>query len=193
MNSHALNIFFSFSTRASRREEKKVQSFAEGLNRDHWVECAFESEGAYFISTMALSVMNPAAWKAKRITFLQRLLVVNHARSVGSSGPKVNDKSIQDWSVYKSAAVYWGLLDALYKFSFSNVPSNDQSDWGVILAEYIRHNDQALIEASGRLLSFYQDKLLRSTSLESFFEAVELDVETANPSQFIGDILASLP
>lgn len=47
-----------------------------------------------------------------------------------------------------------------------NVLSDDQ--WPSVLAEYIRHNDEAMLKASERVLATYRDELLPSTSFEEF-------------------------
>jgi len=40
------------------------------------------------------------------------------------------------------------------------------------LAEYIRHNDEAMLKASERVLSSYRDELLPCTSFEEFCDIV---------------------
>lgn len=51
-----------------------------------------------------------------------------------------------------------------------NVLSDDQ--WPSVLAEYIRHNDEAMLKASERVLSSYRDELLPCTSFEEFCDIV---------------------
>jgi E3 ubiquitin-protein ligase UBR4 len=47
-----------------------------------------------------------------------------------------------------------------------NVSSDDQ--WPSTLADYIRHNDEALMKASERLLATYREELLPCASFEEF-------------------------
>jgi E3 ubiquitin-protein ligase UBR4 len=47
-----------------------------------------------------------------------------------------------------------------------NVSSDDQ--WPSTLADYIRHNDEALLKASERLLATYREELLPCASFEEF-------------------------
>lgn len=47
-----------------------------------------------------------------------------------------------------------------------NVLSDDQ--WPVVLAEYIRHNDEALLKASEKILAAYRDELLPCASFDEF-------------------------
>lgn len=44
--------------------------------------------------------------------------------------------------------------------------------WPSNLADYIRHNDEALLKASERLLSFYIDEMLPCTSFPEFCDVV---------------------
>lgn len=54
----------------------------------------------------------------------------------------------------------------LLKFQKVNVSSDDQ--WPSTLADYIRHNDEALMKASERLLATYREELLPCSSFEEF-------------------------
>jgi len=51
-----------------------------------------------------------------------------------------------------------------------NVLSDDQ--WPSVLAEYIRHNDEAMLKASERVLASYRDELLPCTSFDEFCDIV---------------------
>lgn len=54
-------------------------------------------------------------------------------------------------------------------FEFSqkvNVLSDDQ--WPAVLAEYVRHNDEALLKASEKILAAYRDELLPCASFDEF-------------------------
>lgn len=107
-------------TRSFTREEKRIDSFLD-CGRESWVESAFEAEGPFFISVLALAVMPSSLWRRKKLEFLKRLLIVNHVRAVCGHlppGGKVHDKSIQEWSTYKGAAIFWALVDNLYRKAF---------------------------------------------------------------------------
>lgn len=58
----------------------------------------------------------------------------------------------------------------LVSFQKVNVLSDDQ--WPSVLAEYIRHNDEAMLKASERVLATYRDELLPCTSFEEFGDVV---------------------
>lgn len=51
-------------------------------------------------------------------------------------------------------------------FQKVSVPSG--GSWSTSLADYIRHNDQALIESTDRLLQLYQEDLLTCQSFAEF-------------------------
>ena len=53
-----------------------------------------------------------------------------------------------------------------FLFQKVNVSSDDQ--WPSTLADYIRHNDEALMKASERLLATYREELLPCSSFEEF-------------------------
>ena len=56
-----------------------------------------------------------------------------------------------------------------------SVPSDAQ--WSAVLAEYIRHNDEALLKASEKVLAAYRDELLPCASFDEFCDVVgELSV-----------------
>lgn len=46
------------------------------------------------------------------------------------------------------------------------------NQWPSVLAEYIRHNDEAMLKASERVLATYRDELLPCTSFEEFCDVV---------------------
>lgn len=49
--------------------------------------------------------------------------------------------------------------------------SGDNS-WSSAVADYIRHNDKALIEACDRVLAAYQDEMLPCESFSEFCDVV---------------------
>lgn len=50
------------------------------------------------------------------------------------------------------------------------VTSDEQ--WPITLAEYIRHNDEAMLKSSERVLATYRDELLPCASFEEFADVV---------------------
>lgn len=50
--------------------------------------------------------------------------------------------------------------------------SNTEGGWSFSLAEYVRHNDMPIYEASERVLRAFQDELMPAESLSEFFDVV---------------------
>lgn len=65
-------------------------------------------------------------------------------------------------------------------------------DWPLTLAEYIRNNDQALIEQGDTLLRTYQEDLLTSASFGEFCDVCGLLAEVNDPDAFLTATLEAL-
>lgn len=50
--------------------------------------------------------------------------------------------------------------------------SNTEGGWSFSLAEYVRHSDMPIYEASERVLRAFQDELMPAESLSEFFDVV---------------------
>lgn len=186
-------VYVINTTRSASREEKKLSTFLEA-GRERWIEGAYEAEGAFYMGVLALAVYSPQQWIAVRVAYLQRLLVVAHARSVSPHPPqgnRITDKGTKDWAVYKHAAMFWALVDGIYNTFFKKASA--EGEWCVTVAEFVRHNDQTLIEASSKLLSTYQEELLPLASFMEFCDVVGLLHEIENPDEFLTELLLSLP
>lgn len=180
------------TTRSASREEKKLATFLEA-GRERWVEVAYEAEGVFYMGVLALAVYSPAQWTKIRVAYLQRLLVVAHARAVSPHPPqgnRITDKSTKDWAVYKHACIFWALVDGIYNMFFKK--ASTEGEWSVTIAEFVRHNDQVLVEAASKLLATYQEELLPISSFMEFCD-VSLLHEIENPDEFLTELLLSLP
>lgn len=115
-------ILFSwnnFSTRCVSREEKNLMAFIECWISERWIASSYEAEGPYYWTTFSLLLHSPAQWNKYRIAHLRRLLVLSHVRHVYPSGPhKLSDVQPKDYQIYKSGLVFFGLVDACYKYFF---------------------------------------------------------------------------
>lgn len=59
------------------------------------------------------------------------------------------------------------------RLALQKVPtSNTEGGWSFSLAEYVRHNDMPIYEASERVLRAFQDELMPAESLSEFFDVV---------------------
>ncbi|KAK5619189.1 E3 ubiquitin-protein ligase ubr4 [Crenichthys baileyi] len=181
------------TTRATSREEKNLQSFQE-QPCEKWVESSYEVEGPHYFTILGMHIMPPERWRSSRVYFLRRLLVAAHARKVSAvSTNKVTDKTPKEYAVYRSPLLFWGLVDLVYDM-FRKVPtSNTEGGWSFSLAEYVRHNDMPIYEASERVLRAFQDELMPAESVSEFFDVVGLLSEIPDPDLFLQDLLNSLP
>lgn len=50
--------------------------------------------------------------------------------------------------------------------------SNTEGGWSFSLAEYVRHNDMPIYEASERVLRAFQDELMPADSFAEFLDVV---------------------
>ncbi|KAL1020637.1 hypothetical protein UPYG_G00002740 [Umbra pygmaea] len=181
------------TTRATSREEKNLQSFLE-QPCERWVESSYDVDGPHYFTILAMHVMSPERWRSTRITFLRRLLVCVHARKVSAvCSNKLTDKQSKEYTVYRSPLLFWGLVDLIYDM-YRKVPtSTTEGGWSFSLAEYVRHNDMPIYEASERVLKAYQDELMPAESFSEFLDVVGLLSDIPDPDLFLQDLLNSVP
>jgi len=122
-------------------------------------------------------------------------LVSAHCRAqqqhASTKGEQRLDKQVLDYSAYKPALVFFALVNGMYNtvlkvivsclflkpnqqyiisFLLQNVSVGEiESDWPGVVAEYIRHNDEAVLRAiTDKLLSAYQNDFLTCGSFDEF-------------------------
>lgn len=65
------------------------------------------------------------------------------------------------------------LTAVFFSLAVQKVPtSNTEGGWSFSLAEYVRHNDMPIYEASERVLRAFQDELMPAESLSEFCDVV---------------------
>lgn len=181
------------TTRSVAREEKNLNNFLD-LPKDKWVENSFETESALYWTTMALHILPPDKWKEKRVKFLERILILAHARQVCPMGAKtLSDKKMKEFSTYRCYLIFYGIVNAVFQKVFRKITVSSDNPWSSTLADHIRNNDKQNLEAFDRVLSAYEEEMLPSESISEFFDAIELLEEVTEPEKFITDLLASLP
>ncbi|KYM95161.1 E3 ubiquitin-protein ligase UBR4 [Cyphomyrmex costatus] len=182
------------TTRSATREDKALMTYLEVPPGSTWLDSCYEAEGPLYQCTLSLLLLTPSRWKSHRLTHLNRLLVLAHQRYVSPSATTktIMEPSAKDYAIYKNILIFFSLVDSIYANFFKkvNVLSDDQ--WPSVLAEYIRHNDEAMLKASERVLSSYRDELLPCTSFEEFCDIVGLLEDIRNPSAYITDVLRRL-
>ncbi|XP_043276539.1 protein purity of essence isoform X5 [Venturia canescens] len=183
------------TTRSAAREEKQLLSYLEAPPSSAWLDSCYEADGPFYQCTLSLLLLTPAQWSQLRLAHLRRLIVLAHQRYVSpsASSKTLTDVTVKDYSVYKSALVFFGLIDCIYQHFFKKVIVLSDDQWPTILAEYIRHNDEAMLKASERVLASYRDELLPCVFFEEYFDVVGLfgDVRL-DPEAYISELLQSL-
>jgi len=185
------------TTRSASRESKKAILFLE-MPPSKWVENCFEVDGPYYWITMSLVINPHQFWEKHKLTFLKRLIICSQARHLSPKGGNIlKDRSVKDWSVYKSSLIYFALIYSLYNITFENVASSGkESDketssetWALSLAEYIRNNDQSLLESGEKLLCFYEQDLLPTQSFYEFCDVIQILDIIPEPHHFLENAL----
>ncbi|KAG5896473.1 hypothetical protein JTB14_005854 [Gonioctena quinquepunctata] len=178
------------TTRVSKREESSLMTYLETTNFEKWVESSYEAEGPLYWSTMSVLLHSLPQWHTHRLSHLRRLIIIAHARHCHPSGPVkiLVDKTLKEYAVYKPYLVFFGLIDGIYNCFFKNV-SGPEEQWPNNLADFIRHNDEALMKASEKLLGIYTEELLSCTSFLEFCDVTGLLDVVTNPETYISDLL----
>lgn len=105
-----------YSTRSAAREDKTLTGYLETPPTSTWLESCYEAEGPLYQCTMSLLLLTPARWKAYKINHLNRLIVLAHQRYVSPSAATktIVDITVKDYTAYKSALIFFGLVDCIY-------------------------------------------------------------------------------
>lgn len=85
------------------------------------LELAWEAEGPFYWATLSLLVQSPERWGQTRLRHLTRLLVTAHVRSMSPtplSAVPVSDVSVRPFPIYRSALLFFALIDAIYNNHF---------------------------------------------------------------------------
>jgi len=166
------------------------------LPKEKWLENCYVADGAYFYSALGMLLMSPSRWRKHRVTFLQRLLLLAHVRSVSPQQrcQSLADKNVKPYATYKLVILYFALIDQLYETMFNKVPTTaNDAEWPTSLADWIRHNDDNLLKSSAKILSIFQDDLYPATSVEEIIDVCGLMGEIPSPASFLLEILSSVP
>ncbi len=70
---------------------------------------------------------------------------------------------MKDYAAYKKFILFFALVDQLFDGVVSAVPGSsnakDATSWTTMFAEWIRHNDDALIKSTSKVLRTFQVRL----------------------------------
>ncbi|XP_042908898.2 E3 ubiquitin-protein ligase UBR4 [Parasteatoda tepidariorum] len=187
-----MTLYVINTTRFVNSEEKNIVNFLE-MQKSKLVENCFELEGPLYWMIMCVIVFPPSKWQKLKINFLKRIVILAQARHVSPQGcVNLNDSAIKDFNVYKSYLLFYGLIDGLYKKMFKKVTVTENEEWAVVLADFIRQNDQPLLEAGDNLLRFFEDDLVPVQSFAEFCDVLDLLRDLPDPTCFLDNVLLSL-
>lgn len=157
------------------REEKLLQNYL--ARPEPTINEAFEVDGPYFMTTLALILMKPTDWDKHRLAFLQRLLVTAHVRAVNTPNDRtrLTSKTLKPFASYRTALIFFGLIQAFFSYllkpmldTTSTLPYHQQ------LAQCLRNNDAHIMEACTRILKHFEQDLLAQQSFDGFFAVLDL-------------------
>lgn len=68
------------------------------------------------MAALSLLLCSPTRWEKTRLSHLRRFIVTAQARHISpsSSIQRIADVTVKDYSVYKSALIYFALIDGIY-------------------------------------------------------------------------------
>lgn len=107
---------FYFRTRSASREDKSLVSYLESSPNPAWLDNCYEAEGPLYQCTLSMLLLTPARWEKAKLTHLKRMIILSHQRFVAPSGSTktISDTTTKDYSVYKNALIFFGLIDTFY-------------------------------------------------------------------------------
>ncbi|UJR08441.1 hypothetical protein I4U23_012711 [Adineta vaga] len=187
---HAV-LYVLTTSRQIEREEKLLQNF---LNRPELtINEAFDVEGSFFMTTLALIIMKPTDWEKNRLAFLQKLLLTAHIRSVNSPNDrtKVASKALKSFATYKTSLVFFGLVNAFFVHMIkSRLDMTSTTPYNQQLAQFLRSNDAFIMEACTKILKHFEQDLLPSQTFETLFHTFNYPQLS---EQWIQDVINTLP
>ncbi|KAF7280363.1 hypothetical protein GWI33_006135 [Rhynchophorus ferrugineus] len=185
-----VGLYVINTTRVYSREFSTLTSYT---TTDISADLAYQSEGPQYMAAMALYLKSRGEWEKERLAHLSRLIAIAQARHVqpGGASSGLGDKSVKNYTVYKPYLIFYGLVDGIYKYFFKDV-EGEFEQWPNNLADYIRHNDEALMKNSEKLLNYYTDELLPCTSFGEFCDVVGLLDVIQDTDNYISSVLSSL-
>ncbi|XP_011314104.1 protein purity of essence isoform X2 [Fopius arisanus] len=191
-------LYVMNTTRSGGKEEQQLTSYLRASPSASWLDSCYEAEGPYYQAVLSLLIHPPARWQQEKFTHLKRLIILAHQRYISPSGPTktITDSTVKDYSVYKSALIFFGLIDVIYgnffkDSSLTTKMTSSQLQWSTVLADYIRENDEAMLKASEKVLVAYRDELLPCASFDEYCDVVGLLGEIPDLSSYITDLLRS--
>ncbi|XP_017783583.1 PREDICTED: E3 ubiquitin-protein ligase UBR4 [Nicrophorus vespilloides] len=180
------------TTRVSKKEETNLNSYLEQSATEKIIESCYEPDGPLYWITMSMLLQSSQKWSQNRLAHLKRLVVLGHVRSSNPLGLKnIFDKTVKEYVTYRPYLIFFGLIDGIYNNFFKTVSGPDDL-WPTTLADFIRHNDEALLKGSERLLGMYIEELLPCASFSEFCDVAGLLDVISEPENYISDVIKGI-
>lgn len=175
------NALYSINTqRTVVKERTAVQNFLK-IRPPNWRTSCHAADSPMFYTALYVLMYDRKQWIQDRLSMLQRLLVYSHERrNILSNEP-------QEYSVYKSTFVLFGLVDLIYSRMLVKVPT--EGDWAETLTTFIRNGDAILMESCEGVLKAYEEELLPATSAAEVLDLLHLLDVITDPHAFIQSAL----
>jgi len=182
------------TSRAAAREQRQLESWMDAPAAT-WRAQATAVDGPMYQTALCLLLLSPTQWQAKRAQILQRLLVTAQLRAVGqpSGDSTVNLVEVAEYGVYRTAVIFFGLVDLLIREMWAGVPTQADQEWCVSLAEWIRNNDEVILARSATILRTFQEDLLPAQDMGEVMDVCGLLAEIPSAPSAILEVLNLLP
>ncbi|XP_026807089.1 E3 ubiquitin-protein ligase UBR4 isoform X1 [Rhopalosiphum maidis] len=179
------------TTRRSTAEERNLNTYLEPKSADQLIDSFYDTEGPLYYLTLAIMLTPYSKWMlTNRLIHLNRIILMAHVHHTNSSiAPNVRSVPLtpHDYTAYKSALMFFVLINKMYECYFKTVEVTESKSWSVSLADYIRHNDEMLLKSSEMMMNALSVDFLPCTSFEELCDAACLSV--ADPPNHIKNIL----
>ncbi|OTF72056.1 hypothetical protein BLA29_011434 [Euroglyphus maynei] len=99
---------------------------------------------------------------------------------------------LPEYSTIKPALMFFAMINLFYTVMFKSLEIKADDDWSQSLINYIRHNDQSLMESADRMLESFENDILPSTSFTEYCDAADLlrgMNAITDPDEFLKDTL----
>ncbi|XP_037957840.1 protein purity of essence isoform X2 [Teleopsis dalmanni] len=192
------SVYLLLSSRSAARDSKALTTYVNNPPCDKWLECAYEAEGPVYMTTISLTLHSRDMWNKNKIMHLKRLIVVAQTRFVSPSLVckallTTSDREFKHYTLYRPYLMLWALVDLIYNNLFKTVTTPKEEDWCISLFDFIRKNDEAMLNTTDSILQTFTEEILPCTTFYEFCDVVGLLHIIENPDIFIDDVLQSLP
>uniref|UniRef100_A0A183SYR5 HECT domain-containing protein n=1 Tax=Schistocephalus solidus TaxID=70667 RepID=A0A183SYR5_SCHSO len=138
--------------------------------------------GPLYSIVAALHLLSPRQWRERRVRLLRHLMALAHARATMlPESAETSSLPPPSFIVIKPYLLFFGLVNSLYEYFFKDIilpsvtdaqTSDESESWRSALSEYIRASDEELLNATPKLLSFFESDLSPAESISEFLDII---------------------